>query len=142
MDYLLLKALHIIAVISWMAGMLYLPRLYVYHATVTVGSESDVLLQTMERRLLRYIINPAMIATFIFGGWLVAKLGMQGLGGWFHVKILLVLILAALHGMLAKWRKDFNRGTNHHTARFYRFINEVPTVIMIAIVLLVVIKPF
>lgn len=142
MDYLVIKALHIIAVICWMAGMLYLPRLYVYHAGVKPGSEGDLLLQTMERKLLRYIMNPAMIMTFIFGMLLVAELGSQGLGGWFHVKILLVVILSAVHGLFAKWRKDFMRGENKHPARFFRFINEVPTVIMILVVFLVVVKPF
>ncbi len=142
MDYLVIKALHIIAVICWMAGMLYLPRLYVYHAGVKPGSEGDLLLQTMERKLLRYIMNPAMIMTFIFGILLVAQLGSQGLGGWFHVKILLVVILSAVHGLFAKWRKDFMRGENKHPARFFRFINEVPTVIMILVVFLVVVKPF
>lgn len=142
MDYLVIKALHIIAVICWMAGMLYLPRLYVYHAGVKPGSEGDLLLQTMERKLLRYIMNPAMIITFIFGLLLVAELGSKGLGGWFHVKILLVVILSAVHGLFAKWRKDFMRGENKHPARFFRFINEVPTVIMILVVFLVVVKPF
>ena len=140
--YLWLKALHIIAVISWMAGMLYLPRLYVYHADVTAGSEADTMLQTMEKRLLRFIMTPAMIMTFIFGGSLIGIVGMGALGGWFHLKLLLVLGLTALHGMLAKWRKDFVKGTNSHSTKFYRIINEVPTVAMIIIVILVVVKPF
>lgn len=141
-NYLIIKALHIIAVIAWMAGMLYLPRLYVYHAEVAVGSEMDLTFQKMERRLLRFIINPAMIATFLFGIMLVMKLGAAGLGGWFHAKILLVVLLSVLHGLFAVWRKRFVAGQNRHSARFYRFINEVPTVAMIAIVFLVVVKPF
>lgn len=142
MDYLVIKSLHIIAVICWMVGMLYLPRLFVYHTEVTPHSEADTLLQTMERRLLRYIMTPAMIATFIFGIILIMQVGMQGLGGWFHVKLTLVLALAGLHGIFAKWRKDFSRGENKHSTKFYRFMNEIPTVIMIAAVFLVIVKPF
>lgn len=141
-SYLIVKSLHIISVISWMAGMLYLPRLYVYHAGAVPGSEMDLTFQTMERRLLRFIINPAMIATFLFGIVLVAQLGVAGLGGWFHAKILLVVLLTVLHGLFSIWRKAFVAGKNTHSARFYRLINEVPTVAMIAIVFLVVVKPF
>lgn len=140
--YLWVKAFHIIAVMSWMAGMLYLPRLYVYHCGVAVGSEMDKTFQTMERRLLRYIINPAMITTFLLGGWLIYLVGMSNLTGWFHAKLALVLVMAATHGMLARYRKQFVRGENKHSARFYRILNEVPTVLMIAIVILAVVKPF
>ncbi len=141
--YLLFKALHIISFISWLAGMLYLPRLYVYHTAADSGSEMDKTFQIMERRLLRYIINPAMIATFIFGGILayISDAFAQG-NGWMHIKLVLVLILAGFHGMCARWRKAFIRGENRHSAKFYRIANEVPTLLMVAIVLLAVMKPF
>lgn len=140
--YLWIKAFHLISLIAWMAGLLYLPRLYVYHADAQKGSELDNTLQTMERKLLRFIMNPAMIFTFIFGISLIAVVGMQNLGGWLHVKLLLVLILAGMHGIMAKWRKDFVNGTNSKTAKFYRIINEVPTLLLIVIVILAVVKPF
>lgn len=137
-----LKALHIIAVISWMAGMFYLPRLFVYHTKVSVGSEADLLFQTMEGRLLRIIINPAMIATFVFG-FIVAKIyGFAALGIWFHIKMLAVLLLTILHAMLARYRKDFAKGQNKHSERFFRILNEVPVVLMIIAVIMVVVKPF
>ena len=140
--YLWVKSLHLISMVAWMAGMLYLPRLYVYHTQVAVGSEGDKLFQTMERRLLRFIINPAMILTFIFGGLLIKIVGYTNLGTWFHVKIALVLMMAACHGGLARWRKQFARGKNTHTTRFYKIINEVPTALMIAIIILAVVKPW
>lgn len=137
-----LKALHIIAVISWMAGMFYLPRLFVYHTKVAIGSEADLLFQVMERRLLRIIINPAMIATFVFGLMIAHIYGFQALGVWFHIKMLAVLMLTVLHGMLARYRKDFEKGQNKHSEKFYRILNEVPVILMIVAVLMVVIKPF
>jgi putative membrane protein len=140
--YLLIKSLHLISMISWMAGMLYLPRLYVYHTSAIPGGELDKTLQTMERRLLRFIINPAMILTVIFGIILITIIGAEGLGGWFHVKFLLVIALFGVHGMLSKYRKDFERGQNKHSAKFYKILNEVPTVLMIIIVILAVMKPF
>lgn len=142
--YLWVKALHLISLISWMAGLLYLPRLYVYHTSATKGSEADTMLQTMERKLLRYIMNPAMIATFVFGIWLIVitGAGAPGSGGWLHAKILLVLGLAGAHGMMAKYRKQFANGTCTKSHKFFRILNEVPTVLMILIVLLVVLKPF
>lgn len=142
--YLWVKALHIIAFISWMAGMLYLPRLYVYHSSAAIGSDADNMLQTMERKLLRYIMTPAMIATFIFGIWLIiiTGAGAPGTGGWLHAKIALVLALAASHGMMAKYRKQFAVGTYPKSEKYFRYFNEVPTVLMILIVLLVVLKPF
>jgi protoporphyrinogen IX oxidase len=141
-----IKALHIIAVIAWMAGMLYLPRLFVYHCEAEKGSVQSETFKVMERRLLRAIINPAMIATWVFGLWL-AWLGPDSRYGWFAsgwlwAKIILVLGLSAVHGLLARWRKDFARDRNRHSQKFYRIINEVPTVLMILIVLLVVLKPF
>jgi putative membrane protein len=140
------KAFHIIAVIAWMAGMLYLPRLFVYHCAAEKGSVQSETFKVMERRLLRAIINPAMIATWVFGLWL-AWLGPDSRYGWFAsgwlwAKIILVLGLSAVHGLLARWRKDFARDRNRHSQKFYRIINELPTVLMILIVLLVVLKPF
>jgi protoporphyrinogen IX oxidase len=144
--YAWLKAIHIIAVIAWMAGMLYLPRLFVYHCAAEKGSIQSETFKVMERRLLRWIINPAMIATWVFGLSL-AWLGPDSRFGWFNsgwlqAKILLVLLLSAAHGLFARWVKDFAADNNRHSQRLYRIINEVPTVIMVLIVLLVVLKPF
>ena len=141
-----LKAFHIIAVIAWMAGMLYLPRLFVYHCAAERGSVQSETFKVMERRLLRGIINPAMVATWVFGLWL-AWLGPDSRFGWFlapwlQAKIVLVLALSAVHGLLARWRKDFAADRNRHSQKFYRIINEVPTVLLILIVLLAVLKPF
>ena len=137
------RALHIIAVIAWMAGMLYLPRLFVYHAGATEGSETSEMLKIMERRLLRAIINPAMIAVFLLGGALLSTPGVADWSaGWLHLKLVLVFVLSGLHGMLAKWRKEFEADRNRRSAKFYRIANEVPAVLMIAIVILVVVKPF
>lgn len=140
--YLWVKAFHVIAVISWMAGMLYLPRLYVYHTGVEVGSDMDKTFQIMEHRLLRYIINPAMIVTFILGIWLIFIVGFENLNGWFHVKLALVLLMAAVHGFLARCRKKFLHGKNTYSITFYRILNEVPTLLMVIIVILVIVKPF
>ena len=140
--YLWIKAFHIIAVISWMAGLLYLPRLYVYHAMVEKGSVRAQTLALMERRLLKAIMNPAMIITFIFGFWMVL-LNLELLSqGWFHAKIMLVFALAGVHGKFAVMRKSFEAGINIRSDRYYRIWNEVPTVLMIAIIILVVIQPF
>jgi len=138
--YAWIKALHIVAVIAWMAGMLYLPRLFVYHAGAAPGSELSETLKVMERRLLRAIINPAMIATFLFGGLM---LWVQDWGQhWLQAKLVLVLAMGALHGQFARWRRDFAEDRNTRPARFYRIANEVPTLLLILIVLLVVVKPF
>lgn len=137
--YLIVKSLHIISVISWMCGMLYLPRLFVYHTKAKPGGELDQTLQTMERKLLRIIINPAMIASFIFGVWLISIVGFSGI--WLHIKLTLVLILSGFHGFLAKCRKDFEKGINKRSEKFYRIINEVPSILMIAIVFLAILKP-
>jgi putative membrane protein len=141
-----IRAFHIIAVIAWMAGMLYLPRLFVYHCAAEKGSVQSETFKVMERRLLRAIINPAMIATYVFGLWL-AWLGADSRYGWFAsgwlwAKIVLVLALSAVHGLYVRWMKDFAADRNRHPAVFYRIINEVPTVLMVLIVLLVVLKPF
>ena len=140
--YLWLKALHIIFVISWMAGLLYLPRLYVYHTQVTPGSEADETFKVMERRLLRIIMNPAMIIAFVTGILLIIATGAgaPGTGYWMHIKLVLVLGMGAVHGMLSSYRKAFERGENQKSEKFYRLLNEAPTVLMVAIVLLVVIK--
>jgi protoporphyrinogen IX oxidase len=141
-----IKAFHIIAVIAWMAGMLYLPRLFVYHCAAEKGSVQSETFKVMERRLLRAIINPAMVATWVFGLWL-AWLGPDSRYGWFAspwlwAKLVLVLALSAVHGMLARWRKDFAADRNVHSQRFYRIINEIPAILLIGIVILVVVKPF
>jgi putative membrane protein len=139
--YLYLKAFHIIAVIAWMAGMLYLPRLFVYHCSAETGSQQSETFKVMERRLLRLIINPAMIAAWALGLVLVWQGGWY-LSGWFHAKFALVLALSALHGFYARWMKDFAADRNRHSAKFYRVVNEIPTVLLIAIVILAVVKPF
>lgn len=137
-----IKAFHIITMTSWMAGMFYLPRLYAYHAEIKAGSAQDKIFQTMERRLLRIIINPAMILTIILGLMLADIYGFRALGVWFHLKILLVIILCVIHFLLAKWRIDFVSGRNKKSARFYKIFNEVPTILFALIVILVVVKPF
>ena len=137
-----LKALHVIAVIAWMAALLYLPRLYVYHCVAEPGSELSETLKIMERRLLRAIMTPAMIAAWLFGGLLMAT-PMVDLGeGWVQAKIVLVVVMTAMHGLMAGWRRDFAADANRRPRRFYRVANEVPTLLMIAIVILVVVKPF
>ena len=135
------KALHVIAVIAWMAGMLYLPRLFVYHCEAEPGSKQSETFKVMERRLLRAIMNPAMIAAWLLG------LGLAYEGGrfafhWLQAKVVLVLALSGVHGLLARWVRDFAADRNRHSQRFYRIINEIPTVLMIGIVILAVVKPF
>ena len=139
--YLWIKALHVIAVIAWMAGLFYLPRLFVYHCDVPKGSDQSELFKIMERRLLRAIINPAMIFTWVFGLWLAFD-GFGLMGGWLHAKIFAVLLLSAFHGFLSKSVRDFAADRNVRTARYWRMLNEVPTVLMFIIVVLVVVKPF
>ena len=137
-----LKALHIIAVIAWMAGMLYLPRLFVYHSRAEPGSDTAETFKVMERRLLRAIMNPAMIAAFVFGGVLLAGMGGGAwTEGWILAKLLCVAGLVAMHGLMGRWRKDFEADRNQRSEKFYRVANEVPTVLMIAIVILAVVKP-
>ena len=138
-----IKALHIISVIAWMAGLLYLPRLFVYHAVAVAGSDKSETFKVMERRLLNAIMTPAMVASFAFGGLLLANLSAGDFqSGWIHVKLLLVLVLAALHGAMARWRRDFALDRNRRPARFYRVANEAPTLILIAVVILAVVRPF
>jgi putative membrane protein len=136
-----LKALHVIAVIAWMAGMLYLPRLYVYHAGATPGSELSETLKVMERRLLRAIINPAMAVAWVLGLWMAWVGDLWG-QPWFQVKLALVVALSTLHAFFARWRRHFAADANRHSAKFYRVINEVPTLIMIVVVIMVIVKPF
>ena len=136
-----IKALHIISAIAWMAGMLYLPRLYVYHAGAARGSELSETFKTMERRLLRAIINPAMIATWVFG-LAMAHIGDLWDQGWFHAKLALLVAMQLVHAAYARWRRHFAADANRHPARIYRIANEIPTVLMIAIVVLAVVKPF
>ncbi len=133
--------LHIVSVISWMAGLLYMPRLFVYHRQVAVESESAKIFQVMERKLLHAITIPAGIATFLFGGLLAGEIGLAG-QGWLTVKVGLVLVLAGYTVCLEKWRRDFVTGRNLPSSRFFRVINEIPALLMIAIVALVVLKPF
>ncbi|GHC74387.1 protoporphyrinogen oxidase HemJ [Limoniibacter endophyticus] len=139
--YLYVKSGHIVAVIAWMAGMLYLPRLFVYHSAIAEGSEASGLFKTMERRLLKAIIDPAMMAAWGFGLWL-AWHGFAFQGGWLHLKITLVLLLSALHGYLAGAVARFGRDENTRSQRYWRIVNEIPTLLMILIVVLVVVKPF
>lgn len=135
------KAFHVIAVIAWMAGMLYLPRLFVYHCDAKPGSEQSEIFKVMERRLLKAIINPAMGATWLLGLWLVYESGFYR-SGWLHAKFALVIVLSGLHGFLSRAVKDFAADKNQRSAKFYRIINEVPAVLMAAIVILVIVKPF
>jgi putative membrane protein len=136
-----IKALHVIAVISWMAGMLYLPRLFVYHCEAEVGSKQSETFKVMEWRLLKVIINPAMIVTWLAGLYM-AWSGPWYMSGWFHAKLTLVLILSGVHGFFSRWVKDFAADRNTRSQKFYRIINEVPAVLMVGIVILVIVKPF
>jgi putative membrane protein len=140
--YLVIKALHVIAMIAWMAGMLYLPRLFVYHVDAEKGSPQSETFKVMERRLLRCIINPAMMATVLFGVLMIAANPAIMQGGWIHVKLSLVFLLVICHVLFARWRKVFFRDENKRTAKYYKVWNEVPTVLMFVIVILAVVKPF
>ena len=143
MLYQWLLALHIVAVIAWMAGLLYLPRLFVYHAEAPARSNRAATFEIMERRLMRGIMMPALVMTYLFGIALLATPGIvDWRQGWIWAKLALVLLLTFFHGFLERWRRDFAAGRNAHRARFYRIVNELPTLAMIAIVILVVVKPF
>ena len=141
MLYLWLKALHVVAVIAWMAGMLYLPRLFVYHCDAPKGSIQSATFKIMERRLLKAIINPAMGATWILG-LVLAWQGGWFASGWLHAKLALVIAMSGLHGVLSKRLREFAADANTRPARYYRILNEVPTALMIGIVVLVIVKPF
>lgn len=134
-------ALHVISVIAWMAGLLYLPRLFVYHCQTQTGSNASEMLKTMERRLLRAIMNPAMIASWGFGMWLYVSLGAWT-AGWAHAKLSFVVLLTVAHMVMGKWRRDFESDKNVRPEGFFRIANEVPTVLMIGIVIFVIVKPF
>lgn len=141
-SYLIFKSLHLISMVAWMAGLFYLPRLYVYHTRAKIGSEMDATFQIMEEKLLRIIMNPAMILTFLFGLLLIHEVGFKNLGIWFHIKLTCLFVLSGFHGYLAKVRKIFAKGENKKSEKFYRLVNEVPTIILIAIIFLAVLKPF
>lgn len=136
-----IKAFHVIAVISWMAGMLYLPRLFVYHCDVEVGSKQSETFKIMERRLLKGIMTPAMALTWLLGLYL-AWAGQWFLAGWLHGKLALVILMSGMHGFLSRCVKDFAADQNTRSPKFYRIINEVPAILMIGIVILVIVKPF
>jgi putative membrane protein len=139
--YLWVKAFHVIAVIAWMAGMLYLPRLFVYHCETAIGSTESERFKKMERRLLKAIVNPAMIAVWILGLYLAIS-SEAWRQHWLQVKFALVVAMSGAHGLYARWVRQFAADANTHSARFYRAWNEVPTVLMVAIVILAVVKPF
>jgi protoporphyrinogen IX oxidase len=139
--YLWIKAFHLIAVISWMAGMLYLPRLFVYHAAARPGSEQSETFKVMEQRLLKYIMGPAMGVTWVLGIGLVVY-GQWLFVGWFIAKFVLVIAMSILHGLFSHWTHEFRFDRNTRSHKFYRIINEIPTAILIAVVILAVVKPF
>ena len=141
--YLWIKALHLISVIAWMAGLLYLPRLFVYHCAAEPGSPQSETFKIMERRLLRAIMNPAMILAFIFGGLMLATPGLiDWASGWIWVKLAAIAVLTVIHHIFGRWRKDFESDANTRTTRTYRLANEVPTLLMVIIVVMVIVRPF
>ncbi len=141
--YLWIKALHVISVIAWMAGMLYLPRLYVYHAGTEIGSPQSETFKTMELRLYRYIMGPASVAAVLTGAGLIAVFGMAIFREpWFHVKLTCVVLMLICHHALGRWRKAFAQDRNSKSPKFFRIVNEVPTLLMVVIVIMVVVKPF
>ncbi len=138
-----IKALHVIAMVAWMAGMLYLPRLYVYHCETAPGSAESERFKVMERRLLKQIVNPAMIATWTFGILLASTPGVIDWGwNWWHVKLAAVILLSGFHGMLSRWRRDFLVDRNVRPQKFCRLVNEVPTLLLVVIVVMVIVRPF
>jgi len=141
MLYLWLKAFHVIAIVAWMAALLYLPRLLVYHSAAEPGSVQSETFKVMERRLLKAIMTPAMIVTWLLGLVLTWQ-GGWFMSGWLHAKLALVVALSGFHGAASRWVKDFAADRNTRPARFFRIANEVPTVLMIGIVILVIVKPF
>ncbi len=136
-----IKALHVISIIAWMAALLYLPRLMVYHADCAAGSATSETFKTMERRLLCGIATPALVSSWFFGGWLAIEMRAWAFG-WFRGKLACVLALTVGHMLMAGWVRDFARDRNGRTARFYRMVNEIPALLMVAIVVLVIVKPF
>ena len=141
--YLWIKAFHVISMVAWMAGTFYLPRLFVYHCDVARGSLESERFKVMEHRLMKQIINPAMIATFVFGILLLLTPGVIDWSwGWWHVKLTAVLLLGGFHGAMSKWRRNFLEDRNTKPQRFYRIANEVPTVLLVIIVIMVIVRPF
>ncbi len=138
--YLWIKWLHVVAIIAWMAGLLYLPRLFVYHTQVAAGSPTSELFKTMERRLMQAIMTPAMVAAWLFGGLML--IAQDWSGAWLHAKLAAVLAMTGHHFLQERWRRAFAADRNLHPTRFFRIQNEVPTLLMLAIVLLVIVKPF
>ena len=136
-----IKVIHIVAVISWMAGLLYLPRLMVYHFDTKIGSEASDIFKIMEKRLLRFIMTPAMIVSWAMGLWLMV-MTQAHIEAWFVTKLFLVFLLSAAHGFQARWVKEFADDQRRHSVKFYRVVNEIPAVLMLLIVILVVVKPF
>ncbi len=142
MSYEVVKALHILSVVSWMAGLFYLPRLFVYHASATVGSELSETFKIMERRLYRAIMGPASVATWVFGIWLIYLVPAFLYEPWFHVKAVFIVVLTFLHHAMGRWRLAFAEDRNLHSHRFFRIANELPTLCLLVIVFMVVLKPF
>ena len=141
--YSWIKAFHVISMVAWMAGLFYLPRLYVYHCDLPIGSVESERFKLMEYRLFKQIMNPAMIATWTFGLLLVLTPGvLNWASGWWHTKLFCVILMTAFHMALGRWRKDFMRDANSRRGRFYRIANELPTVLMVIIVIMVIVKPF
>lgn len=140
--YLWIKAFHVISIIAWMAGLLYLPRLFAYHADAKVGSDQSETFKIMERRLLRVIMNPAMILAWLFGLLMISANPALFENGWMHVKFMLVIVLTILHMVFSKWRKTFATDSNQRPAKLYKIWNEVPAVIMVIIVIMAVAEPF
>lgn len=137
------KALHVVSMVAWMAGLFYLPRLFVYHCDMARGSAESERFKVMERRLLKQITTPAMIATFLFGILLVLTPGViDWSAGWWHVKLLGVLLLGGFHGAMSRWRRDFLEDRNRKSAKFFRVANEVPTILLLVVVVMVIVRPF
>jgi putative membrane protein len=141
--YLWVKSFHVISMVAWMAGLFYLPRLYVYHCDLPIGSVESERFKLMEYRLFKQIMNPAMMAPWFFGLLLVLTPGvLNWASGWWHTKLFCVILMTAFHMALGRWRKDFMRDANSRRGRFYRIANELPTVLMVIIVIMVIVKPF
>ena len=143
--YLLFKSIHLIAVISWMAGLLYLPRIFVYHSEAVRDNKSEDMMSTfkvMERRLFIYIMNPAMIVSWVFGVLLIHTIGINNIGFlWLQLKLIFVIILTIYHFFLLQCLKKFAENNNSFSPKFYRIINEIPTILLIGVILVVVFKP-
>ena len=139
--YLTFKSLHLIAVISWMAGLLYLPRIFVYHAENETNNDIKSVFKIMEHKLFFYIMTPAMLASWVFGILLIYVQSYETFSFWLAIKLILVIILTFYHFLLLKWLIDFKRDSNSHSGKFFRYMNEVPTILLIIIIFVVVFKP-